>query len=92
MTIYDGGPAFATERRLNEHGQVDEYGEPGMSLRDYFAAAALQGLLARDDEHPATTIANWVEDAFRFADAMLDERTKDRGDDAMLKAREVSDD
>lgn len=34
MQVADGGPAFPDE------------GKQGMSLRDYFAAAAMQGMLA----------------------------------------------
>ena len=70
-----GGPAFPARHlhlASNEHG---------MTLRDYFAAKAMQGLLA----------ANWCEsyrelessvgwnmvaaDAYRMADAMLTERS-----------------
>ncbi len=77
--INDGGPAFATsvtETRVTkreEGGDVvlANYGShPGMTLRDYFAAAALQGLLA--DGHGNA----WCNDtcsakAFKLADAML---------------------
>ncbi len=80
MAIKDGGPAFPAD--------VEDFQQRaggGMSLRDYFAAAALQGLLARDDEHPETTMADWAKDAFRFADAMLAERTNDRGHDVSGK-------
>lgn len=55
-------------------------GEPGMSLRDYFAAKALQGLLANPgcDYTPmtATAQAQSVADAYGLADAMLKERDK----------------
>ena len=54
--------------------------EPGMSLRDYFAAKALQGLLANPgcDYTPmtATAQAQSVADAYGLADAMLQERDK----------------
>lgn len=41
---------------------------PGMTLRDYFAAKAMQGLLARNGAcHPA--------DAYDMADAMLEARS-----------------
>lgn len=73
----DGGPAFP----LNE-----PFKGSGMSLRDYFAAAALQGItkdrenvnriadIARDmnkDEHKQL-----AEICFSVADAMLAERSK----------------
>lgn len=43
----------------------------GMSLRDYFAAAALTGYLARGGN--PENCAGW---AYNFADAMLAERDK----------------
>lgn len=46
-TINDGGPAFPHKRQIRCNGEViDSEMEPGMTLRDYFAAAALQGLMA----------------------------------------------
>lgn len=53
-------------------------GEPGMSLRDYFAAKALQGCLANPgcDYTPMTASAQAqaVADAYGLADAMLKAR------------------
>lgn len=54
----------------------NEYGNLGMSLRDYFAGQALAGMLCDikcvgESEY----IAKW---AYRYADAMLDERQKER--------------
>lgn len=53
----------------------DEIRREGMSIRDYFAAAALTGLVAHHD--------NWhlkyrevAEDAYALADAMLEESTR----------------
>jgi hypothetical protein len=45
-----------------------------MELRDYFAAAAVQGILAghQDGAHP--NIYSLARDAYRVADAMLKER------------------
>lgn len=67
----NGGPAFP------EHGQ-DAYGmaraEGGMSLRDYFAAKAMQGLIASAEGQVKPE--SYVLAAFRIADAMLAERTK----------------
>ena len=68
--VNDGGPAFPCEgERLMQHG---------MSLRDYMAAAALQGLISGSlgglREQPLETTAARV--AYLFADAMLAERSK----------------
>jgi len=45
----DGGPAFPTPRVVREDGEVLQWESYGMSLRDYFAAKALQGLMSQDD-------------------------------------------
>jgi hypothetical protein len=62
-----GGPAFPT--MLYEHGGESD----GMTLRDYFAAKAMQGLLASTKTNSAQVIAK---DAYIIADAMLAERNK----------------
>lgn len=77
----DGGPAFPhlhnTCQRVNETEMF-----PGMTLRDYFAAAALTGMyladeLARQHCNPGgtrTTAAEYAASAFQQADAMLKAR------------------
>ena len=45
----------------------------GMSLRDYFAAAALTGLLLKDS---TSSVASMVYLAYLYADGMLVERMK----------------
>lgn len=65
--INDGGPAFPV---VFEHEEATAECH-GMSLRDYFAAAALQGLLAYDGDC-STAIGL----AYHTADAMLDWRKK----------------
>jgi hypothetical protein len=66
--INTGGPAFPSKR---EHTTKE-----GMTLRDYFAAKAMQGVLAGDHpiahgSEPLTTVA-YV--AYAQADAMLKAR------------------
>jgi hypothetical protein len=73
-TINDGGPAFA---RTGADGHTSP--QIGMSIRDYFAAAALQGNLASqsidvgyyDGEDAWNKAAS---DAYKAADAMLKAR------------------
>jgi hypothetical protein len=65
----DGGPAFP---RTGSVSPIDLAPQSGMSLRDYFAAAALQALIALD-YHDLDTPA---ERAYRYADRMLEEREK----------------
>jgi hypothetical protein len=72
--IKDGGSAFPIDSyMLNPNATEKEIKEAqGMSLRDYFAAAALQGLVQGEFErfrHLAT-------DAYMIADCMLAERAK----------------
>ena len=70
--INDGGPAFARDSHMDK--QIGLYvQQQGMSLRDYFAAAALQGLLAYDGDC-STAIGL----AYHTADAMLDWRKKNQ--------------
>lgn len=47
----------------------------GMSLRDYFAAKAMQGI-ASAAPHNCVDPRDVAEDAYQFADAMLAERAK----------------
>jgi hypothetical protein len=64
----DGGPAFPIVS--------DDLCAPGMTLRDYFAAAALQGLLASSKDIIGMSEANYATAAYLQADAMLAERNK----------------
>jgi hypothetical protein len=62
-----GGPAFPGLHPSSEC----RYKEEGMTLRDYFAAKAMQGLLASTKVTDARIIAI---DAYEMADAMLKAR------------------
>lgn len=65
-----GGPAFPT---LNEHQAGPALWQySGMTLRDYFAAKAMQGLMANDDWnlYQETSAIK----AYEVADAMLKAR------------------
>jgi len=86
MTTNDGGPAFPIEADYIRNDKGDGYKmnvehSPGMSLRDYFAAAAMTGIRANalnDD----STYADNAEDAYHSAYAMLKvrKRKNDGGD------------
>lgn len=56
---HTGGPAFPT------------HGLPGMTLRDYFAAKAMQGMMHDVTQPVGEVIADW---AYEVADAMLKAR------------------
>ena len=66
--INDGGPAYP---RTGADGHTSP--QIGMTLRDYFAAAALQGLMAEYDPEDELEqhIAKW---SYKAADAMLKAR------------------
>lgn len=68
-----GGPAFPTTPENEE--RFNGAGGKGMTLRDYFAAKAMQGLCAHHElgHNPYTMIANA---AYLQADAMLEAREK----------------
>jgi hypothetical protein len=67
--INDGGPAFPHTTQWD--GITPAINYHGISMRDYFAAAAMQGILAEGGG------ASWDDDAknaFKAADAMLKAR------------------
>lgn len=74
-------PAFPHRPYQNQNGEAWSYGELGMSLRDYFAAAALQSLrpvpvepeLGESVRGMMEWNAKW---AYTYADAMLRARIK----------------
>jgi hypothetical protein len=82
--INDGGPAFPTAATATTHGFYQD-GQPcmthygsrsGITVRDYFAAAALQGFCANQNSFPTKNehFANLAEDSLKAADAMLKAR------------------
>ena len=68
-----GGPAFPSP--VDMYDGKTESAVRGMTLRDYFAAKAMQALvmdgLKRDG---SATVPNVAKDAYRMADAMLEAR------------------
>ena len=68
MTTNTGGAAFPYAA---VHGCNGEY---GMTLRDYFAARAMQGMLAYAYFHPLAMEDGYARDAYVMADAMLKAR------------------
>lgn len=70
MTKETGGPAFPRDHASDGHN--------GMTLRDYFAAKAMHGMLSRavmKGVNPVTDV-EYAELAYQMADAMLAERSK----------------
>ena len=69
----NGGSAFPS------HGSMGEVSNEGMTLRDYFAAKAMQGILAGPCSREGVISKEWL-DVPKFAYDIADE---------MLKAREA---
>jgi len=80
---WTGGPAFPTGTQVEQNNATGEttihqYLSDGMSLRDYFAAKAMNGMYASDTEDWCLTESYGVDlrakDAYKMADAMLKAR------------------
>ena len=67
-----GGPAFPYEERNGEGAPYKDYF--GMTLRDYFAAKAMQGMLA-ENGGGAVRNETLAEFSYEIADAMLKARS-----------------
>ena len=79
MSERDGGPAFPQADKWNEDGTKVLFQPPdtGMTLRDFFAAAALQGMMSRDSFDPGqASPTQRAHLAYIDADAMLAQRAK----------------
>ena len=61
-----GGPAFPS-------ADFEQHEYTGMTLRDYFAAKAMQGMLSASENYQTRELARY---AFDVADAMLSQREK----------------
>lgn len=79
MTTKSGGPAFPEMRELVK--STDRYphyrvqGSEGMTLRDYFAAKALQAIIQTDGPNTNATYDDTdARRAYKYADAMLKAR------------------
>jgi hypothetical protein len=85
--INDGGPAFpAPDKGESDYGSNNRGAYSGMSLRDHFAANALQGLCANPgaafqaNDHSGWGLVNCTDAdlaalSYRIADAMLAARS-----------------
>lgn len=67
--IYNGGPAFPLDLMV---GDDHRWGH-GMSLRDYFASEAMNGMCAKNAKIDIETI---VDASYKIADMMIVRRQK----------------
>jgi len=84
MEINNGGPAFPCEQptgvQFNHETQRNEFINepyPGMTLRDYFAAKAMQGWLASFGDDVGVNPDGVAIFAYEVADAMVAARTQE---------------
>jgi len=71
MSKDNGGPAFGELQQVGDVAMRDG----GLSIRDYFAAKAMQGMIAAVGYHRGE-VDFMAESAYDCADAMLLERSK----------------
>lgn len=69
------GPAFPFPAYTYPNGEIN-HGEDGMTLRDYFAAKAMQGLLS--DSNVKARPLDFAIRAYAMADAMIEHRSKEQ--------------
>ena len=72
---HSGGEVMEKEYAFPQAMQAGDVAQAagGLTLRDYFAAQAMQGMLAASENYPTPELANY---AYQVADAMLAERAK----------------
>ncbi|CAB4130549.1 hypothetical protein UFOVP121_13 [uncultured Caudovirales phage] len=68
-----GGPAFPMPESRFSDGSLKQEAKIGMTLRDYFAAKAVQAVIARGDDTNRPGMAEW---AYAMADAMIKARNQ----------------
>ena len=81
----NGGPAFPESEYSGEDGTFIFSRSQGMSLRDYFAAKAMQGILSSgsglsmiyEAKEEVDSFVAAARIAYGYADAMLEERDKE---------------
>ena len=77
MSTNDGGPAFPVIPPLDKGSSASAfcypYPDAGMTLRDYFAAKAMQGICASDIGQNMTS-GRIVSGSYEISDAMLKAR------------------
>jgi hypothetical protein len=72
IPINDGGPAFPCESYGHRNGKQTTVPAQGMTLRDYFAAQALAGMLINyTTQKFGVGEQTCAKGAYEFADAML---------------------
>lgn len=77
MSKEQGGPAFPVHPGMaSALGCIPSSTDAGMSLRDYFAAKAMQGILSagRDPQYGGQSMSDLANASYEIADHMLEAR------------------
>ena len=74
IIAYGDSPAFPKPISYYSHGDVD-HPQPGMTLREYFAATAMQGLITRETVVDISYVAFM---SVTYADALIQQLLKPR--------------
>lgn len=69
--MINNSPAFPCEQGTDPNGNWNQTFEPGLTKREYFAALAMQGLLANPGLDVAHDVDDAAEVAVLFADKLL---------------------
>jgi len=77
--INDGGPAFPRAAGHSGTPGFVTQGQPGMSMRDWFAGMALQAVLHDYCDSNSKYAELATKECYLFADAMLKAREADNG-------------
>ena len=72
MTFKELEQAFPSDVDLDKYEKG--YSHIGMTLRDYFAAKAMQGFMTNITKNTETSVQLYAKTAYQIADAMLKER------------------
>jgi len=72
--IDEGGAAFPLPKQVFGENIHLEYADKGITMRDYFAAAALQGLAVNAHNFDNMSDKSIAENAYLIADAMIEAR------------------
>ena len=77
-TIDEGGEAFPQHGwTKNSETESRMQGKQGMTLRDYFAAKAIEPILLNTALNTGYSLADAAKESYQIADAMLAERNKE---------------
>lgn len=71
------GPAFPGEQGTSPDGTWNQTWSPGMTIRQWYAGMAMQGIIATHCGQPTPSDALVVKWAFEMADAMLAHEAKE---------------